>query len=327
MAATRSPLVSVLTPVYNGASFLAECVESVLRQTYEPLDYLIVDNASTDDSLAIARGFEAHDHRIRVVACDEHYPNHHAHWNRALRLLPEKASYLKIVHADDWLFEECIARMVDLAERHPTVGIVGAYRVDEDRVNLDGLPPTRTVLPGREVARSFLLGGPLPFLFGSPTSLLLRADLVRKRDPFYNEGNWHGDNEACLDLLSESDFGFVHQVLTYTRRHNEALTSRTNRLGTSVATDVDVFQRFGPTMLTRDEYERKLVVRLLSYGAYLASRPPGRWRNANFRSYHRATLESFLARTSLTQLARGLGLQARRSGRRLRHHAERELSA
>ena len=48
------PLVSVLTPVYNGEDFLEECIESVLSQTYQNWEYLIVNNCSKDRTLEIA---------------------------------------------------------------------------------------------------------------------------------------------------------------------------------------------------------------------------------------------------------------------------------
>jgi len=63
----EQPLVSVVTPVYNGADYIAECIESVLKQTYENWEYVIVDNRSTDDTLEIARGYEAREPRIRIV--------------------------------------------------------------------------------------------------------------------------------------------------------------------------------------------------------------------------------------------------------------------
>jgi glycosyltransferase involved in cell wall biosynthesis len=312
MSRQPEPLVSVFTPVYNGAKYLAECIESVLGQTYTNFDYVVADNASSDDSLAIARTYEERDRRVRVVAHDEHLSHNIAHWNRSLRVLAPEAAYVKVVFADDWLFAQCLELMVEVAERNASVGIVGAYRLDENRVNLDGLPPSTTVVAGRDVARSFLLGGPLPFLFGSSTSLLVRADLVRNRDRFYNEDIIHADNESCLDVLSESDFGFVHQVLTYTRRHNEAMTSRARRIGTFVADDLDVFQRLGPIFLSEDEYDRKLVVRLVEYAAFLSARP-GTWARRESRDYHLARLRKLCGRTSRRQLARGFRLQVRHS--------------
>jgi glycosyltransferase involved in cell wall biosynthesis len=306
------PLVSVVTPVYNGASYLAECIQSVLRQTHERFEYLISDNRSTDDSLEIAQSYAAQDERLRVIAHDEHLSHHLASWNRSMREISADAKYVKVVHADDWLFEECIEQMVALAEQHPSVGLVSAYRLDEDEVSLDGLPVETTVLPGREVVRSLFLGGPHPEMFGSPTSTLLRADLVRKRQRFYFEGNIHADTEACVDVLAESDFGFVHAVLTYTRRHNEAVTAFTRRVGTYVPSYLGVFQRWGPTFLSEDEYDRKLVVRLLTYAGFLARRP-GSWRSREFRDWHRERLQELLGGTSASQLARGLTLQLRRT--------------
>ncbi|MDQ3380704.1 MAG: glycosyltransferase [Actinomycetota bacterium] len=307
-----APLVSVVTPVYNGAKYLAECIESVLRQTHTSFEYVISDNGSTDGSLEIARTYAQRDPRVRVLAHDEHLSHHIASWNRAMRLISAEAAYVKVVHADDWLFDECLERMVVVAEQNPSVGLVGAYRLDEDRVNLDGLPPWVTVLPGREVARSHLLGGPLPYLFGSPTSVLVRADLVRSRDHFYFEGNIHADYEACLDVLSESDFGFVHQVLTYSRRHNEAVTAYTRRVGTYLPADLQAFQRWGPIFLSREEYDRMLAVRLFHYATFLVRRAT-RWPRHEFHIYHRARMREALAATTARQLTRGVSLQIRRS--------------
>src|SRR6266704_170045 len=63
---TSQPLVSIVTPVYNGAEHLAECVESILRQTYQNWDCTIINNCSTDSSAEIARRYAAKDPRIRI---------------------------------------------------------------------------------------------------------------------------------------------------------------------------------------------------------------------------------------------------------------------
>ena len=56
---SEQPLVNVVTPVYNGAEFIRECIESVLAQTYSNWEYIIVDNCSTDGTPDIAREYQA----------------------------------------------------------------------------------------------------------------------------------------------------------------------------------------------------------------------------------------------------------------------------
>src|ERR1700756_5379844 len=65
-AASR-PFVSVVTPFYNTALYLAQCIESVLAQTYAEFEYILVDNCSTDGSTEIAESYARHDPRIRLI--------------------------------------------------------------------------------------------------------------------------------------------------------------------------------------------------------------------------------------------------------------------
>ncbi|MDH4246150.1 MAG: glycosyltransferase, partial [Nitrospira sp.] len=95
----KQPLVSVLTPVYNGEDHLAQCIESVLAQTYQNWEYVIVNNRSTDRTLEIAEQYAQKDKRIRIhnnsefVGCDEN-------GNIAFRQITPESKYCKMVHAD-----------------------------------------------------------------------------------------------------------------------------------------------------------------------------------------------------------------------------------
>jgi glycosyltransferase involved in cell wall biosynthesis len=279
-------LVSVVTPVYNGESYLAECIESVLAQTYENWEYVIVNNRSTDRSLQIAQRFARQEPRIRIHDNDG-FLNQFQNWNHAMRQIAPDGKYCKVVHADDWLFPECIARMVAVGEAHPSVGIVGAYRLEQERVNLYQRPYPSTVLSGRALCRAILLGGPAPF--GSPTALLVRSEIVRGRPEFYDESVLHADVDVCFDILQECDFGFVHQVLTFTRLHNESVTSRTYRLGTSRLANFVFFLRYGPCYLTDAEYESRLKAVIENYHRFLA-RSVYELREQAFWTYHRNEL-------------------------------------
>src|SRR5216683_862219 len=128
------PLVSVVTPVYNGEKYLAECIESILAQTYANWEYIIINNCSTDRSLEIAQSYAEKDARIRIHNNQE-FVGREANENIAFRQISSESKYCKMVHADDWLFPECIARMVAVAGTYPTVSIVGAYGLNDTRVS------------------------------------------------------------------------------------------------------------------------------------------------------------------------------------------------
>src|SRR5579872_7007531 len=114
MASTDLPLVSIVTPVYNGEAYLEECIESVLAQTYTNFEYIIVNNCSKDRTGEIAERYALKDPRIRVFHNDKLLPviaNH----NHAFSLMSPGSKYCKVVSGDDLIFPDCVMKMVELA--------------------------------------------------------------------------------------------------------------------------------------------------------------------------------------------------------------------
>src|SRR5215216_6706733 len=100
--------------------------------------------------------------------------------------------------------------------------MIGFTRDVGTQVWLDGvLPYDQQVISGSELIRRELLRQ--EWLLVSPTSFLVRADLVRARADFYETRLWHADTDAAYTALHHSDFGFVHEVLTYSRVQPGAL--------------------------------------------------------------------------------------------------------
>jgi glycosyltransferase involved in cell wall biosynthesis len=319
-----APLVEVVTPVYNGEAYLVECIESVLAQTYTNWRYLIVDNASTDETSQIAEEYARRDKRVRLIRYQE-YRDVIPNWNRALQLLSPDSRYCKMLLADDWLFPECVERMVAVAEQHPSAGIVGSYRIYGDQVDLDALPASVGLISGREICRRSLLGG--RYIFGSPSNILFRADLVRARAPeFFDEAkldgqpamrarapyvNYHADTEACYDLLRESDFGFVPQVLTFTRLHKESITSHWTRdVNTWLPGHLYTLLKYGPVYLSSGELREQVRAYRRRYDIYLLKMAlKGRiWRDGTFRAYHRGALDRLRPTFREVALRPGLAL-------------------
>jgi glycosyltransferase involved in cell wall biosynthesis len=284
------PLVSVVTPFYNTREFLAECIESVLRQSYQNWEYVLVDNCSTDGSSEIAQEYaNGHPDKIRLVHTGS-FLTQVQNYNYAISCIASDSKYCKMVQADDWIFPDCVRSMVEVAEGHPAVGIVSAYELEGDEVHLDGLPYPSTSVSGRQVGRLYFLGG--KYLFGTPTSILLRSELIRSRDPFYEERySPFEDGHACFDLLRAWNFGFVHQVLTYSRRDNQSIISKVRALGLLEFLPFAMLVVHGRDYLSAEEYDRCLRTAERRYFLYLGKCSLG-GRSQEFWELHRNGLAS-----------------------------------
>jgi glycosyltransferase involved in cell wall biosynthesis len=262
-----APLVSVITPFYNTEEYIAECIESVLAQSYLRWEYILVNNQSTDASRAIAERYAQRDSRIRLLDTPKHL-GQVENFNAALRYMSPESQYCKMVLADDWLFPECIERMVALAEANPAVGIVSSYRLFTDEITGDGLPYSSQIISGNHACRLILREG--YYLTGSPTSILTRADIVRKVQSFYPEGWLHDDTEACFRILAEHDLGFIHQVLTFSRKDKESLSSEVERFNPGPIRKFMFARKYGPQFFSGDEYRKYLRCETDFYGQFLA---------------------------------------------------------
>lgn len=110
------PLLSVIMPVYNGEAFLAEAIRHVLAQQYHPLEFIVVDDGSTDDTADIAAVFSDH---IRYVRQPNQGPA--AARNRGIEIA--QGEFLAFLDVDDLWGDSILHRLVGYLEAHPEVGI------------------------------------------------------------------------------------------------------------------------------------------------------------------------------------------------------------
>jgi len=292
VSSAAAPRVSVVTPVYNGERFLAACIESVLRQTFTDFEYIIQDNASEDGTNEIAERFARIDPRVRVVRRKTLLPIIE-NWNDALSHIHPASEYCKVIHADDLLMPHCLELMVALGDNHPSTSLIAGYRIDGRSVNMTAIDYPITIQPGREIARA-RLKRQLRDLFGSPSSVMYRAKYVRETRLFYDESNFHADTQVCYELLNRGDYGLVHQVLSFTRRHEETETARTLDLGTRAISHLEIVRKVGPSFFSETEYDELENQQLSRYYRTLASNFLF-FRSASFRAHQR----DFLRRSGL----------------------------
>ncbi len=283
------PLVSVVTPFFNTAPYLAECIESVLAQTYSEFEYILMDNSSTDGSYEIANCYAARDPRIRLVRCSE-FVSMLKNYNRSLREISDASEYCKIVQADDYIFPNCLQLMLQAFEQSASIGLVSSYRLMGDAVEGSGYPYPAPMFPGKECGRWFLrTRSPLVIgtnPFGSQTTVMYRSSLVRDHSPFYDESLPHADLEKAMGILQDWDFGFVHQVLSFSRVRDESATSSLLNFSPYALDRYIVTQRHAPVFLEDDESARLMKDSKRAYYTVLA-REALHFRGHAFWQYHR----------------------------------------
>jgi len=300
MKDTERPFVSVVTPFYNTEDYLGEAIESVLAQTYPHFEYILQNNCSTDSSREIAERYAARDPRIRLVHTATLVPQLR-NYNQALRQISPDARYFKMVQADDWIFPRCLEEMVAVAEANPSVGVVSSYRMVGKGVGPSGLPFSRTLMSGREVGRLNLIED--LFLFGSQTTVLVRADIVRARHPFYAEDHYFADSDAIYEILVDHDFAFVHQVLSFSRLDSESIGGRLKSYNALMLDRLIRLKSFGRAYLSDEELARYLGEHELAYRRFLAEAWLRR-REPEFWEFHRKGLAAIGESIDTSRFAR-----------------------
>lgn len=115
-----TPLLSVIVPVYNVAPYLAQCLDSILSQSYTELEVLLVDDGSTDESGALCDAYAQRDKRIRLIR----QANAGLSAARNVAMEQMRGEFFFFVDSDDWLAPEALAQPMALLVAHPLVDVL-----------------------------------------------------------------------------------------------------------------------------------------------------------------------------------------------------------
>ena len=122
------PLISVVVPVFNVEKYLFRCISSILNQTYDNLEIILVDDGSTDSSSYICDEFCKNDIRIKAL----HKANGGLSSARNLGIDASKGEYLAFVDSDDWISEDMIEHMVGLMNAKKADIVSVSYTLTND---------------------------------------------------------------------------------------------------------------------------------------------------------------------------------------------------
>ena len=214
------PLVSVVMPVFNAAEHLEEAVESILRQTIQGLEFIIIDDGSTDQSSEILDRYAAADHRISIIR----QPNQGVAvaLNRGLKLA--RGRYIARMDADDVSLPDRLEQQAGFMERHPEVGLCGtACRLFGDQVGV-----TRPRTESGEI-KAWLIFGPC---MAHPT-VMMRSCVVREHELYYDRTFRRAeDYDLWFRFSLHCDLANIAEpLLLYRVSETQLTTARAHEIG------------------------------------------------------------------------------------------------
>ena len=228
------PRVSIIVPNYNYARFLEQRLGSIERQTYRDFEVILLDDASTDDSLQVLQRF-AREHHCQLV-CNEHNSGSaFKQWNKGLKLAT--GQYVWIAETDDYADDRFLEILVGRLERNPECGVAycNSLAVDASSHIIEPVQPTMYDVDLTRWQRDFVGSGReecIRYLIRESTIQNASA-VVFKRDLCDVVGGADESLKLAADwklwasLLCVSDLAFVAEPLNYFRTHGSSVRGRT----------------------------------------------------------------------------------------------------
>lgn len=231
---TDKPLVSICIPTYNGELFIEECLTSAIHQTYDNLEIIVSDDASSDNTLSIVNTLKQNtDIPIHVF---NHKPSGiGANWNNCVK--HAKGDYIKFLFQDDMLYPNCIETLMALMASETNVGMVYAKRkfiykektesisqfedfYGDLHLHWSEIEVIQGVLDGRQYLKDKSFLNAPKNKIGEPTSVLLSKQCFEKVGYFRQDLKQALDCEFWYRLMPFYKIGFVDEVLSSFRLHD-----------------------------------------------------------------------------------------------------------
>lgn len=250
------PFISVVIPVYNAEKYLEHCVQSILAQTYDAFEIILVNDGSRDSSGAICDELASQHSGIRVI----HKENGGAADSRNRGVQEARGNYIAFVDADDYIAPDYLSYLVELLNAYDVpISVCDSYWTDSQNVDFSNQVEQKTILmDGREAALSVINENGLKMLV--PWGKLLPAHLVRMY-PF-PRGRKAEDEATLYKILYESGGCVLSFRKLYGYYQNAA----------SLMHNVDEKQRLDKLITSRERYEffaarneKKLAITMHGY--------------------------------------------------------------
>lgn len=209
--AIKKPAITVLMPVYNGEKFLLEAIQSILKQTFEDFEFLIINDGSTDASKKIIESQT--DNRIKLI---NNYENLGLIKSLNLGINLAKGKYIARMDCDDISLPFRLKAQYDFMEKYPKIGISGGWA----KVFGEGKKFINKYYTSNEdIKANFIF-----FTSMCHPTVIMRKNIIKKNNLYYNPIYKHSeDREFWIRASNFCKLANINKVVLLYRQHNKSI--------------------------------------------------------------------------------------------------------
>ncbi|OGX91079.1 glycosyltransferase family 2 protein [Hymenobacter coccineus] len=251
-----SPKVTVIIPNYNHARYLPQRIESVLNQTFQDIEVILMDDCSPDNSRNIIEHYAVQNERIHVVFNEQNSGSTFKQWNKGFSLA--KGEYIWIAESDDYADTNFLETLVKQLDQDPRIGLAycDSNTVDENNAPINALnnfyseldPVLWTqdfVVDGRELITGFMS---YRNIIPNASAVVIRKSVIDKVGKADEKFKINGDWVFWAAIIADVKVAFVAEKLNYFRFHLNNVRSKTLAKGVALSersTVLRAMQKYG----------------------------------------------------------------------------------
>lgn len=222
-----SPTVSVIIPNYNHAPYLKERIDSVLNQTYQDFEVIILDDCSPDNSVEVIEQYRSNPHVSHILINEQNTRNTFIQWERGISMA--KGRYIWIAESDDVAEPQLLETLIGQLEQHPDASVAFCHSrlIDADGALLSEQNTKNSAQPGQitiDDSCTFLRHLLIFNYIYNASMAVFRRDVYDRANPDYKQFRYCGDWHFWASVCAAGRVIEVYDMLSRFRQHQRKVT-------------------------------------------------------------------------------------------------------
>lgn len=233
------PFVSIIIPNYNHARYLDDRILSVLNQTYQDFEVVILDDKSTDNSIEIIKKYKDNPHIAHIIVNEKNTGSPFKQWQKGLNLA--KGKLIWIAESDDYCESTLLEKLVkEHIEKKNVVTFCKSQRMDENGLKYETFHNEikRGNWDGKEFIQAYL--GKYNIIMNA-SSAIFNKDIALTIDSQYKTFKGSGDWLFWIEIVKNGSISYIDEALNFFRKHSTNTTEKSYSNGTDFVEDKIIF--------------------------------------------------------------------------------------